>query len=52
MAQNSPARLISRKNVIEFNCFNKIFANPRGIIEFNNGKNETLLQPSRDEWPA
>ena len=29
---------LSEKNVIEFNCFNKIFANTREIIEFNMGK--------------
>ena len=38
MLQNNSETLIIRKNVIEFNCFNKIFANTREIIEFNNGK--------------
>ena len=38
MVQNNSETLIIRKNVIEFNCFNKIFANTREIIEFNMGK--------------
>ena len=38
MVQNNSETLIISKNVIEFNCFNKIFANTREIIEFNNGK--------------
>ena len=38
MVQNNSETLIIRKNVIEFNCFNKILANTREIIEFNMGK--------------